>query len=309
MMRSCNLLILTLALFSFTCFAQKSGIIPVCKIEGQWHLLLQNREHTLFWTDFSADIAAGDEEHTSRARQALEDAAGFFAFKKDLTEPLRIGENRDYLYLASVDHTMPRDRQRWIPIETILSNGSIDGFPIEEDLQRALSTSWRTEVSKLEGAAPRVHEERERVSAAGTSRAPVSTPEKKPAFLTEDETLIRPDRIPTPFMEDEADEHEIAPEPKQSGRMSIPDYLAMHAATKHISYATAPAAVHSTNKKRCTTHHKKRNKQHIRRRAAALMFHRKHRTKKLCRKTCKALVRKRRQCIRAAIHKRRSLKK
>lgn len=248
MMRSRTLLILPLALFSFSCFAQKSGIIPVCKIEGQWHLLLQNREHTRFWTDFSADISEGDN-HTLIARQALEDAAGFFTFKKDLSEPLRIGENRDYLYLAFVDYTAPRDRLRWIPVDTILSNGRIDDFPIEEDLQRALSTSWRTEVGKLQGATPRAHEERERVSAARGPGAPVSTPAKKPEFLTEDETLLKPRSIPTPPSNDEADEDETAPEPKKSGRISIPDYLAMHAATKHISYATTPSVVHSTAKK------------------------------------------------------------
>ncbi len=303
-MRTYTLLTLTLAAFSFTCVAQNSGVIPICQRDGQWHLLLKNADGTRFWSDFSDEIPAGGNP-VETAHRALEaQTEGLYSADSIRMLPQRIiVRGRDVLYFATVSHKPATDRLRWVPIDSILNHTS--GCKIEEDLQAALESSWHTVAGKIEASA-KPCEEREPASAARAPERPSGEREFTAEKLRMDDDLIRPRSIPT-ARPTEADEPspEPSPEPAEPGkpaRMSIPDYLAMHAASKYVSYKSAPVRPSASGKKkRCTKHRRKCRRN--RRKAAALALYRTRHSKKLCKKACKALIRRRRKCARTMIHK------
>lgn len=340
MMRRYALLTLTATIFSFSCFAENSGIIPVYKDRsGKWLLLLQKEQDTEFLTYISDELPSGGDPE-SVARQAVETQTNkvYKADKISISQPL-VTPSGDHLFFSLVrPKELKTARLQWIPIETILS-----ATP-SSDLHTVLQQNWTTIRDGLEASHDTLYAERRKpstneprselfrayqpnepktelinkpiqssdtsgeapetaVSAELSDRkeqlsgADASKGERKEGPVPK---YVIPSSTPAPLTTNKVKAQTAVPMTKG---LSFTNYPPIPATTKFITYKVVPA-VRSAAKKR-STHHSKNCRRRCRRRAAALLLHRKHRSKKFCRKVCKALIRKRRQRTRAMIHRKR----
>jgi hypothetical protein len=314
MIRTYRLLTLTLTFAPFSVFAAPLAIIvPVCRTsEREFSVLLENRPGTLFWDGFRTE--EGTDTPDAAVQVLAEKTRNLYNAESIRNiSTLRL-TNGDVLFLADVDHKTVADPFRWIPLSSVTKNETIVcgarrthvHTDIRTDLTREKAAFSAGSAAPAAAIAPRAA-----IASAAAAKAPApvttaatETPDTVKAVSTPAPTEARrAPEGPSPIAGLSEDE-ETAPVPSDARTpMSIPDYLAEHAKTKHIVYNREPVSARATStKKRCKKHRKKCHRSRCKRRAIALMLHRKHRMKRFYRNIYKNMICSRR------FHKKRSSK-